>query len=56
MTSQQIVVALKNIKEDKDDIIDPACLRRLAKRTEDFGRDGLIAMQLLDIVKALLHL
>lgn len=57
---RKIVESVKNIKpeEDPDDLLDPACFKRLKKRASsgDFGRDWSYALSLLELVKKMLEL
>lgn len=56
MTPQEIVTAIKQNNEDDHDVIDAECFRRLTKRADDFGNEGVISLKLLSIVKELLEL
>ncbi len=54
LTPQEIVIELRDCKKDDNDIIDPACVRRLQSRAYEYGNSGTIALKLLDIIKELL--
>lgn len=55
MTDNELINALS---EDRDDnnAIDEACIKRLRRLANDYGKEGKIADRLLDIVRSLLDI
>lgn len=54
MTDKELIEALK--ERDADHAIDEACYKRLRRLAADYGKDGKIADELLDVVRRLLNL
>ncbi len=55
MTDKELIEALKQDREDNY-AIDEACYKRLKRLAADYGKDGEIAIQLLDLARRLLDL
>ena len=55
MTDKELIEALKQDREDNY-AIDEACYKRLRRLAADYGKNGDIASQLLDIARLLLDL
>jgi len=55
MTDKELIEALKQDREDNY-AIDEACYKRLRRLAADYGKNGDIASQLLDIARRLLDL
>jgi hypothetical protein len=55
MTDKELI---EELKKDRDDnyAIDEACYKRLRRLAADYGKDGKIADDLLDVVRRLLDL
>jgi hypothetical protein len=55
MTDKELI---EELKKDRDDnhAIDEACYKRLRRLAADYGKDGKIADELLDVVRRLLNL
>jgi hypothetical protein len=55
MTDKELIEALRQDREDNY-AIDEACYKRLRRLAADYGKDGEIASQLLDLARRLLDL
>jgi hypothetical protein len=55
MTDKELIEALRQDREDNY-AIDEACYKRLRRLAADYGKDGKIADDLLDVVRRLLDL
>ena len=55
MTDKELIEALKQDREDNR-AVDEACYKRLRRLAADYGKDGKIADDLLDVVRRLLDL
>lgn len=53
MSDEDLITELKKDREDNF-AIDEACIKRLKKTAREYGKDGIIASDLLDIVSKIL--